>query len=504
MTLVLAGCSTGSASTAPSPPSTPSITSSAPTGTPTLLAAPTPTPAATQKLVEKPSSGWKIFGATPRFGISPGTRALGPLEGYANQASIAADQSVDLYVSTTAKRWRVTAYRMGWYGGKQGASVWQSGWQPGRAQAKPQTVGSTHTPTAPWKKSLTVTTQGWRPGSYLLRLEGSGHASFVPLVIRSASTQGRLVLVAPSTTWHAYNDWGGRNLYWGPAGKGDTANRARAVSYDRPYVYHHGSSEFLPRMLPVVSLAERLKLDLAYVDDVDLHRDPHLLDGARGVISMGHDEYYSNEMRANLTRARNAGTNLAFLGANSVYRRIRLESTSLGKNRLEVNYKDPAEDPVSRTNPNRTTADWPSPPKADPESSLTGSAYACFPASGDLVVALPKSWVFTHTGLKAGGRLPGILGPEFDAVTAGTPKPQLMDVVMRSPVACGAYSHADATYYTTKSGAGVFNTGTMNWVAGLGGKHGARTEQLTRQITTNVLEAFAAGRAGKAHPTLSR
>ena len=46
-------------------------------------------------------------------------------------------------------------------------------------------------------------------------------------------------------------------------------------------------------MLPVVALAERLKLPLAYADDIDLERDPHLLDGATGVISMGHDEYYS-------------------------------------------------------------------------------------------------------------------------------------------------------------------------------------------------------------------
>ncbi len=43
----------------------------------------------------------------------------------------------------------------------------------------------------------------------------------------------------------------------------------------------------------------------------------------RAVISLGHDEYYSQAMRSALLTARNAGTNLAFLGANAIYRHIR-------------------------------------------------------------------------------------------------------------------------------------------------------------------------------------
>jgi hypothetical protein len=67
-------------------------------------------------------------------------------------------------------------------------------------------------------------------------------------------------------------------------------------------------------------------------------------------------------------------------------------------------------------------------------------------------------------------------------------------------VRCGSYSHTDATYYTTKSGAGVFDSGTMDWVAGLGGKHGARTARLERAITTTLLRGFAADRVGRKHP----
>ena len=422
------------------------------------------------------------------------------MEGFASRASVAPGQPVSLYVSARSRRWRVSAYRMGWYGGNKGARVWRSGWQKGRRQAGPHTSGATRTPHAPWRPSLKVPTTDWRPGNYLFRLDGTGGSSYVPLTVRSTSTRGRLVLLTPDTTWQAYNDWGGRNLYWGPRGKGDSANRARAVSFDRPYAEGLGAAEFLTRMLPVVALAERLKLPLAYADDVDVHRNPHLLDGAAGLISMGHDEYYSVAMRRALTAARDRGTNLAFLGANAVYRRIRLKSTAVGRNRLEVNYKDPAENPLSRPHPHQTTANWPSPPAADPPGSLLGASYACFPGNGNLVVANASSWLLSGTKLRRGDRLPRALGPEFDAVQPRHPVPRPLEVVLHSPIRCGNFRYADATYYSAKSGAGVFNTGTMGWVKALAGRDGKRTETLVENITKTLLRAFARPRAGAAHP----
>ena len=37
---------------------------------------------------------------------------------------------------------------------------------------------------------------------------------------------------------------------------------------------------------------ERLGLPLAYISSVDLDLDPHVLDGARAVVSEAHDEYW--------------------------------------------------------------------------------------------------------------------------------------------------------------------------------------------------------------------
>jgi hypothetical protein len=492
--VVTVGCSASEPSTPPAPYNTGSVSPAPTVESPRAAATSAP------RAAELPTNGWRISRRDAAFGVPWSSRSVPAVEGFASRASVAPGQPVSLYVSARSPRWRVTAYRMGWYGGNKGARVWRSGWQKGRRQAGPRTLGATRTPRAPWHPSLKVSTTGWRPGSYLFRLDAPHGSSYVPLTVRSPSTRGRLVLLAPSTTWQAYNDWGGRNLYWGPHGKGHSANRARAVSFDRPYAEGLGAAEFVTRMLPVVALAERLELPLAYADNVDLHENPHLLDGANGLISMGHDEYYSVAMRRALTAARDRGTNLAFLGANAVYRRIRLQRTAVGPNRLEVNYKDPAEDPVSRRHPSQTTANWPSPPAADPPGRLLGASYGCWPGSGDLVVANASSWLLTGTRLRRGDRLPGALGPEFDAVQPRHPVPRPLEVVLHSPVRCGKFRYADASYYSAKSGAGVFNTGTMGWVKALAGRDGRRTQRLVENITKTLLRAFARPRAGAAHP----
>jgi hypothetical protein len=277
------------------------------------------------------------------------------------------------------------------------------------------------------------------------------------------------------------------------------------VSFDRPYVANAGSGEFIDRELPVLAQAERLGLPLQYVTDIDLHQHPSAVAGAAAIVSMGHDEYYSPAMRAALTRARDGGTNLAFFGANAVFRRIRLAATSLGPDRLEVNYKIAAEDPLDAVNSPRTTADWPSPPHPDPESSLIGAQYACFPGPQRVagVVADPSSWVFAGTGVRRGTQLPGLVGPEIDAVQLQYPTPRPIDVLLHSPDTCaGAPAYADATYYVAPSGAGVFDAGTIDWACDAGGGCHASgpTGRVVRTVTDNVLRAFATSRAGWLHP----
>src|SRR5260370_29759831 len=88
-----------------------------------------------------------------------------------------------------------------------------------------------------WGPSVIVPTHDWPEGSYLLRLDAdSGAQRFVPLTIRSASTAGKVVIKNSVATWQAYNYnmWGGYDLYSGPVGPADYANRSLAVSLDPP------------------------------------------------------------------------------------------------------------------------------------------------------------------------------------------------------------------------------------------------------------------------------
>lgn len=59
------------------------------------------------------------------------------MEGYTDKVSVVPREGFGLYVSTTAPGFRVSAYRIGWYGGAQARLVWRSGRVPGRRQKPP-------------------------------------------------------------------------------------------------------------------------------------------------------------------------------------------------------------------------------------------------------------------------------------------------------------------------------------------------------------------------------
>ena len=429
------------------------------------------------------------------------------IEGFADRVSVVPGEPVRLFVSTPASSFVVTAFRIGAYLGSDALAVWTSPRQPGGGQAPAVVQPPTNTVVAPWNPSLTVPTDGWQPGAYLLRLDGdNGAQRFVPLTVRTPTNEGRVVVVNAVTTWQAYNQWGGYSLYKGPDGRRE--DRSRAVTFDRPYeAGMSGAGQFLQFELGFMRVAERSGAPIGYATDTDLHADPNLLDGARAVVTLGHDEYWSAAMRIAATRARDRGVNLAFLGGNEVYRHIRFASTPLGENRLEINYKSFDEDPASRTDPTDATQDWRQPPDPRPESLLVGGYYSCFPGRADLVATNPDNWLLAGI-VRPGERFPGVVGIEYSKVNLSVPTPRSIEVLFHSPVTCGTTHRdefADATYYSTPSGAGVFSSGTQDWVCGMdpgckGSGAGGRVAQVLGAITTRLLQQFAAGPAGAVHP----
>ena len=420
------------------------------------------------------------------------------IQGFTGQVSVLQGEPVTLYVSTTAREFRVSALRMGWYGGYLARQVWQSGWIRGHKQKRHTVSEPTRTVSCDWHPALTMQTDEWPEGTYLLRLDASSGAQrYVPVTVRSFSTAGKIVLKNAVTTWQAYNGWGGYDLYSGPAGYND---RSLAVSMDRPYE-GKGADQFLAFERKLINVAERLGLPLAYTTSVDLDRDRHALGGSTALISMGHDEYWSPAERRHVTVARNLGLNLAFFGANAMFRRIRLAPTGLGAGRLVICYKTSyQQDPMYGRHDDLVTSDWREPPHAEPESSLTGTLYESNPVTADYVVVAPDSWVFQGTGARVGTRVRGLVGDEYDRVNPEYPVPRPIEILAHSPLTCrGVHSYSDTAYYTHDGGAGVFNTGTMRWVQSLAPPYGRELSKhearFTRQVTANVLQAFALGPA---------
>ncbi|MEX5709311.1 N,N-dimethylformamidase beta subunit family domain-containing protein [Parafrankia sp. FMc6] len=359
------------------------------------------------------------------------------VEGWFDRTSVAPGEPVRLFSSTTAQTLTVSVFRVGWYDGHGCRLVEHRGPLPGVRQPVPGPAPGTNTIATSWRQTTTFATSSWPAGDYLIRLDDADG-------------------------WQAYNAWGGYSLYHGPSGQ--FTDRARVVSFDRPYDFGDGAADFTGNEQPLVMLAERLGLPVRYATDI------------------------------------------AFLGANAVYRRIRLSASPTGPNRTQAGYKIAAEDPLYGVDNSRITANWPSPPNADPESSLTGGMYQCNPAHADMTVWNPWHWLLAGTGTATGDRIPGMIGPEYDRVDASVPTPGQIEVLGHSPVTCrDDPDFADVTYYTAPSGAGVFDAGTSAWVCALNdvcgpGVHGPAPRAFTTQVTANLLRAFAAGTAGRAHP----
>ena len=157
--------------------------------------------------------------------------------------------------------------------------------------------------------------------------------------------------------------------------------------------------------------------DVTYATDIDTHANNTMLLNYKGVLSMGHDEYWSKPMYDGFNAARDAGVNLAFFGADAVSWQIRMESSSTGvANRVEVCYRDVNLDP----NPDLTlkTINWRDPNLNRPEQVLMGIQYndnSSPPQNGQgffpsCVVTNSADWVYAGTGITDGTALKGLVG----------------------------------------------------------------------------------------------
>ena len=429
----------------------------------------------------------------------------GRIEGYLDTTSTNLGGVVRLAVASPASTWHAEAYRMGWYHGAGARLVWTSDEQPAQIQPFATVDAATGLAEARWTPTLDITTgPGWPPGDYLLKLVSGGHgAHYVPLTLRDDGAPAAVLLVNAVTTWQAYNEWGACSSYQCPFLK--SRSRATLVSFDRPYAhaYRKGAADFIDHEWPLVSLVEELGIDAAYATSIDLHRHPEIALAPHAVLSLGHDEYYTAAMRAALVAARDHGVNLAFFGANPVYRQVRLEPSTDGRpDRTLASWRS-LDDPGAVDDPTLATVEFRALGLA--EHGLVGVGYACEGVNAPMVLRDTTSWIYAGLDVHDGQSLRNLVGNEADRVDAKLGSPDNLDVLAVSPIRCsdGRTTTANMTYYSAPSGAGVFASGTIWWVCALDGVLCSWPENvpLVRGVTANVLRAFAAGPAGAAHPS---
>jgi len=430
--------------------------------------------------VAVPSADWVVA-----ENLVPGTldwvmSATRRISGYSDRVSAVHGDMVTLFVDPPPVPYRVELYRIGYYGGLGGRLVWRSStFSGGNSQPPPTVSPDTFMVECQWQPTTKVTIDpSWPPGAYLFKLTGTDKgatAGYIPLCVRDDDTTAAFAIMHSVTTWQAYNAYGGRSLYVGPGtvriGETGSSNRSRVVSFDRPYDQRGwGAPDFMGNEFPLVFLAEKLGLDVTYTTDIDLHQRPGDLARHRCLFSLGHDEYWSSAMRDGASQAVAGGMNLAFLGANAVYRHIRLEPSPLGEDRHQVCYKTDlaSEDPLSGTDPAEVTFNWPDGPVPRPEQELVGSQYADVDAKADMVVADAGAWIFDRTGLSTGQHLAHVVQGEYDSHEPGLSGPGNVTVLAHSPVANrGPGRFSDMTYYTAPGGGGVLATGSAMFVCRL-------------------------------------
>lgn len=431
--------------------------------------------------------------------------------------SVAAGGVTELFCSVPGPRFRIEVVRQG----ARDERVFAEERGDGAPHEAPQDAASRG---CGWPPTLALRVDpSWRSGFYLVRVlpeEGPGCEAF--FVVR-ASRPGARLLVLSTSTWAAYNDWGGPSYYTGghrssllrPLPRGFLArpepDRFRAARMDQRtpdeirdylragYSFWVVAAGWSSWEHLFARWAEREGWALDYAVSADLEAVPGLLEPYPLYLSVGHDEYWSAGMRDAVEGWVDAGGAAAFFSGNVAFWQIRFED----ERRAQVAYKmDLEADPVFGTERQRELSTlWSDPLVARPESRMTGvsftrGGYAHLEnaprGTGGYSVWRPEHWAFSGLELRAGdvvGAEPVVVGYECDGcelrLEDGRPAPTGADGTPRSfEVLATAPAHLWATD-ERPAALPAGGVGELNWVAArLGGAD-----------TPEVRERFAYGRA---------
>lgn len=446
--------------------------------------------------------------------------------GYAAKASLWPGERLTLHISCSANRFRVAFYR--WTG--QLTPVLTSSWKYGERAG-----GRSAAEDWDWPPYAFELPREWPSGVYIAHLEEQGGApvhiamaeAAVLFVVRGNACTGLLYKI-PLATYNAYNHAGGGCFYDRPPRSLDPPG-AR-LSFRRPGGgiggptfgapdYYDSSSPrqtFAHWDAPFIGWLLKNGYTPEFCTDLDIHQDPELLRAYRLMLSVGHDEYWSEPMRDGVEAFTGQGGNAAFFSANLCWWRIHLVD---GGSAMVCH----------QGGPNGALDHWwPRTGVARPEDAMSGASYRHGGGWWDgaretagFAVQDPGHWVFAGTGLERGERFgaatsPPLVGYECDgaplawfdmasgiarlspsAAECGTPDnyrllaacpldERWQERPNREAHAIAGGIHA-ATMGIFRREGSVFTAGTTDWAQVLAGEQDRHVGTITRNVIDTLL-----------------
>jgi hypothetical protein len=248
----------------------------------------------------------------------------------------------------------------------------------------------------------------------------------------------------------------------------------------------------------MIGFLEREGYDVSYQSDVFTDAHPRTLLHHKLDVVIGHDEYWTKTMRDAWEAARDAGVDLAFMGANAAYWQVKLEDGGRTIYTWKSMY-DPEPNPALKTAMFRELV----PPRD--ECTLIGIQHQGVGLRwppGDYTVeptAFTTPWM-RGTGLRPGDVLPGLVSVESDTIpgdqTAASSCGNHLTVIFHREHGGDKDGNADATVYRAPSGAYVFASGSHQFSWGLtdfpwntAQGHGVADPRLARFVA-NMFDSF--------------